>query len=379
MPLIANDDMCISPVSIKNPNYGADPRKGVNYLKDCTNAIIQVPCGHCYECIHARQQEKIQRFAMEYMVSDFFFCTLTYNNDMLPSVTVKDRVIHYPDYRDFRCFIKRLEKFDTFGEPFKYFAVSEYGSTKHRPHFHVIFALPKLIGHDSEVQNISRQNALYSKVLKEWRRNVSSTRSPDYKPLCTYAYNRRTNKSNFDFHYVNQHSTIFSGDALNNVSFYVSKYLLKYSEYEKKLLSWLHFNLSDAEELKRVRHLVTTRSYMSKSFGVCTTDKQIAHIRRGIDTAIQEGFKYPLFINPNTGATFPLCRYYKQKHFTYIDATTMHYNDCDNQQLDSHVDSFDTIYQANSERKIEIDKIKRFKKNIHYLNEKFNEKNEDFF
>ena len=158
----------------------------------------------------------------------------------------------------------------------------------------------------------------------------------------------------------------------------MSKYLLKFSEYEKKLLLWLHSNINDAEELKRVKRLVTTRSYMSKSFGVCATDKQIAHIRRGINTAIQEGYKYPLFINPNTGATFPLCRYYKSKHFTYIDATTMFYNDSDNKHLDSHTDMYDTIYQANSERKLEIDKTKHFKKNIHYLDEKFNKKNEDF-
>lgn len=370
--------MCISPVSIKNPNFGADPRKGVNYLKDCTNAIIQVPCGHCYECINTRQQEKIQRFAMEYMVSDFFYCTLTYNNDMLPSIVVKDRVIHYPNYRDLRCFIKRLEKFNTFGEPFKYFAVSEYGGKKHRPHFHVIFALPKYTGIDADRHNINRQNVLFPKILKEWRRNISSTRAPVYKPLCTFAYNRRSGKSNYDFHFVNQHSTIFSGDALSNVSFYVSKYLMKFSQYEKKLLSWLHFNISDTDELKRVRQMVTTRSYMSKSFGVCTTPEQIAHIRRGINIAIDEGFKYPLFVNPNTGATFPLCRYYKQKHFTYKDATVLHYNDYTNEHLDSHVDIYNTIYEANSERKIEIDKIKRFKKTLHYLDEKFNEKNEDF-
>lgn len=317
--------MCLHPITIDNPYFGLNPSVHTNYLHDCTHSKIEVPCGHCQQCYNVKQNAVIQRFIIENMVSDFFFCTLTYNDDTIPFKLIDGKRYLHPGYRDLRCFIKRVEKSGILGK-FKYYAVSEYGGRRHRPHFHVIFALDKLRGstpQETYMLNKSREINLHDKVLAEWRRNIGSSRCPEYIPLCTYIFDRNTGRRNFDFHFVSALNNSYTNtDAMDNTAFYVSKYVLKLSQYELNLKRYLF--ATHPEEFSELWKHFGTRSYMSKSFGRCDTPEQLAHIRKGIEYAINTKRGHPAFINPSTGQIFGLSMYYKSKHYTYMDATRMY-------------------------------------------------------
>lgn len=135
--------------------------------------VVQVPCGHCIECLKKRQNDWKLRIAHECAEwSHCYFFTLTYKNDMLPCRVVnRDEFgcVHYsgtfPDCQKFvdrfpfcdleivssankseiQAFIKRMRedivrKYYNDGRwPMKYFICAEYGpnprGTK-RPHYH---------------------------------------------------------------------------------------------------------------------------------------------------------------------------------------------------------------------------------------------------
>lgn len=125
--------MCRSPISIKNPNYGATGKFA--QFKDTVSARIFVPCGFCDQCIQHRQFQYVQRLQMEELANHLFFCTLTYNNDCLPVVgTSSGYSIRYADVSDVQAMFKRLRKRDYLGRPFRYFGVTELGSKRGRPH-----------------------------------------------------------------------------------------------------------------------------------------------------------------------------------------------------------------------------------------------------
>lgn len=125
--------MCLSPVRIKNPNLGLTGPTA--FYKDTVSHYIDVPCGVCAECVASRQLQFVQRLQMEELVNHLFFCTLTYNDDMLPVVSTSTGYnIRYADVRDVQNMFKRLRKRNAFGRPFRYFGVSELGSKRGRPH-----------------------------------------------------------------------------------------------------------------------------------------------------------------------------------------------------------------------------------------------------
>ena len=152
--------MCTCPITIKNPYYGSDPSKGLNYLHDCENAYIQVPCGRCRECISSRQSSYSVRASVEVSHSVPFLLTLTYDNRHVPRFDKCGDVLDgfaYPDYRHLSLLFKKLrnkiERDSFFGSffasveefklrhngktvkipPFKYLAVAEYGKLHFEP------------------------------------------------------------------------------------------------------------------------------------------------------------------------------------------------------------------------------------------------------
>ena len=126
--------MCTKPRLIPNPNYGCG-KKGYGFLKDCVSKFITIPCGTCDECIKNKQMQFIQRIQMEELDNHLFYCTLTYNPDMMPIVsTSTGRDIRFADVSDVQDMMKRLRLSNAFGRPFRYFAVSELGSKRGRPH-----------------------------------------------------------------------------------------------------------------------------------------------------------------------------------------------------------------------------------------------------
>lgn len=323
--------MCISPTRIPNPNAGLS-HIGLGFMKDCVSKYINVPCGHCPECIAHRQMDFVQRIQMEGLVNYLFFCTLTYNDEMIPKITTStDYDIRFADVSHVQNMCKRLRKRNAFGRKFRYFGVSELGSNRGRPHFHLIFILPKN-SDDTDLTPMVLEHLLFKEVLSEWRVNLATvwskkkkkfipdSRRPDYHPLCTYVRRmiRGQIRTNYDLHFVNPKFTD-GGEA--DVGFYVVKYMLKPSDRVQRLQRALKLNLDD-EEYEFIWNVVKPRHFESECFGlgqaVFVDDdkskpiihpKVLEHLKRGVLFA-KDKFAYPCFINPVSGQTFPLSRYY---------------------------------------------------------------------
>lgn len=111
-------------------------------------------------------------------------------------------------------------------------------------------------------------------------------------------------------HYLNPYS---SKNGLEDVAFYVSKYCLKYDKWLEKFKSKLFFSLSDSDFTTAWDYL-RPRRLMSKGFGSPYSDDVIAHIAKGVELALNTpSAKYPFFISPVYGNTFPLSPYYRHK------------------------------------------------------------------
>lgn len=136
-----------------------------------TGELISVPCGKCDACKSLKSLRWVNRIELENIGHKYaHFITLTYNDASLPLITEVDAEISDFDYkshgllkvyggipyastRDFQLFIKNLRNQlvkDYDSEKIRYYAISEFGSTTLRPHFHV------LLWHDSDAvaQNI---------------------------------------------------------------------------------------------------------------------------------------------------------------------------------------------------------------------------------
>lgn len=101
----------------------------------CVEIYRYFPCGHCLECLSRKQSDIRNRMVIEQSMYDCppLFLTLTYNNAFLPVNGVsKD---------DVSLFFNRLHLImSRNGCPsnFKHICFSEYGSLRHRPHYHAI-------------------------------------------------------------------------------------------------------------------------------------------------------------------------------------------------------------------------------------------------
>lgn len=310
--------MCLNPILIDNPYKGLK-NIGLNRYHDCTSKFIPVPCGNCSQCIALRQMYIVQRCHMQALNNHLFMCTLTYNNEMLKIVDINGYSYSYAFWPDLTNMFKRLRKS---GYKFSYFAVNEYGSLRHRPHFHFILSLPKtkLSNHDLLYEARTLESLWYNLILSEWRRNIGSTRSPIYKPLFTY---KSTSKgANYDFHYIDPSSTD-TGEA--DVAFYVSKYLLKSDPWLTKVKSALKLNLSP-EDFSLYWKLLKQKCCISKHWGLSDNSSVYEWIRKGIDFSIKDNSQFPYFISPYSGKSQPLSPYYQKKYLTISDAEQFYFN-----------------------------------------------------
>ena len=307
--------MCTNPRQIKNPNLGCKSLKFV----DTTSQFIYVPCGKCDECVRLRQLFFVQRVQMEALENHMFFASLTYNNDMIPTLGLSNGFfVRYVDTKDFINMLKRLRVHNSFGRPFRFVAVTELGSERGRPHMHCIFFLPKYDG-DSLPVLLDLEQRLFTSVLSQWKRNVSGScsRYTEFKPLCTFVRKmvRGKIRSTYDLHYVNP---VLSDGSDADVAFYVSKYMIKKSEKLVNLQRALRLNLPD-EEYADVWKLVKPKWFASPGFGLNSkfirlneyepSPVVVDYIRGCVDFS-RKYLDTPKFINPIDGSTFPLGRYY---------------------------------------------------------------------
>lgn len=312
--------MCDSPNLIKNPFYGLE-KVGINFLRDTTSAYIPVPCGHCSTCISLRQSYFVQRCQCEQFDNYLFMGSLSYQQSMIPIIEVNGRKLKYPDWSHVQKMIKRIrQNYDLL--PFRIYFISEYGSEKHRPHFHFILSYPKTQKDERlqiyEAMNLEKK--FFNLFLKEWRVNVGSRRNPIYKPLCRYVV--KNGRSTYDLHYINP-SLTEKGEA--DVAFYVTKYILKSNKWLDRLKSALKLNLSP-EEFEKVWKLLKPKCCPSKGWGNPDSEKTKLHIRKGIELAKESQSEFPFFINPVSGQTFPLSPFYQKRFYTLQDKFYFFYN-----------------------------------------------------
>ena len=100
-------------------------------------ALIELPCGHCFNCLMAARKEKALRLENEmFMNQDNCFVTLTYAPEYLPLTEDGTPTL---SIRDYQLFMMRLRKhLGASGVKIRYFIAGEYGKRGNRPHYHLI-------------------------------------------------------------------------------------------------------------------------------------------------------------------------------------------------------------------------------------------------
>lgn len=316
--------MCLNPILRPNVNRGLG-HIGLNFLKDCDNQFIRIPCGHCPECIAVRQNQLVQRVENEAKYSYLYFCTLTYDQVHLPRLrvlvpterhddessiqsplvcvtpddaemflqdegfdctgdfgqneTLVDEIVPgwdlkeiefpYADIHHVQLLLKNLRDNNPCpGRRIRYVAVSELGKTRARPHFHILFFIEKL-AEDDKFTPLNLERPLREYVKSHWAVNVGTRKNPIWEPRFTYRkrfYGGRLYQ-NFDLHYVNPSLTT---EGVQNVAFYVTKYMMKPSPKEMARQQFLKLNLQD-EQYEKVWSTIKCRLLVSKGLGLDVT------------------------------------------------------------------------------------------------------------
>lgn len=325
--------MCDSPIAIKNLNQFKESSIRSNLSekmpwKDYTSDFIYVPCGHCESCIRQKQDAIVQRINFESQKNHLFMVTLTYAPEVLPKEEIKGKKYAYADTRDVKCMLKMLKKDNAFGIPFRYLGVSEFGSEKGRPHFHLLLLFPKSYFPEDKESYIQACDAFASKqqhyftCLNYWRRNVGSRRNPVYKPLTRYkeVWSNGKIRKNYDFHYVNPFLT---KNGVEDCGMYCIKYMFKPSTYKDSLFARLKYAFKDDPDKKAFRKAwekLRPRYFASLGFGYnakCDVNKHSyikdqSIVDKIIDSirVSKEAFEYPALFHEFSGRQLLVSPYY---------------------------------------------------------------------
>lgn len=124
---------CSAPLMIADPTFkdqsSSNPNKGVQ------DRTIPIRCGKCEGCLKSKINDWAFRLEQEGRFSlHVHFVTLTYDPLFVPLTNSNLQTLKK---RDVQLYIKRLRKLLGHNQ-LKYFAVGEYGTTTHRPHYHII-------------------------------------------------------------------------------------------------------------------------------------------------------------------------------------------------------------------------------------------------
>lgn len=332
--------MCLAPVKIKNPYNSKTSRRNfiLASFHDVDSEYIEVPCGVCAECLSMRQNYWLQRCELLSTDHYIFFATLTYSNSTVPFLisTGKDDITRkylYADPHDFTAMIKRMRVYGIFPRGMKYLCCSEYGGQTHRPHFHVLFFIPKkdfIYTNNYDKCNCNRfyfrvndpfsvlnyESFLFKELLSHWKRRVSTSRKyPHYIRLCRYVRSS-DGRSTYDLHFVEPYTD--SGKTSADVCAYVTKYILKPDPWIRKVRQALYNNYYP-EEYLRLWKILKPRFLFSKNFGNSedyrdTVENFIEMSKTGIS-------KYEVcFYDLYTGKAYPLAPYLQKKFLKWQDS-----------------------------------------------------------
>lgn len=384
--------MCLHPTTIPNVNRGIKAKPGTLwYYRDTKNAYLQVPCGWCDECIAVKQMGYIQRIMMESINNHLFMVTLTYRECMIPKYEVNGYKFRYADINDFVLMAKRLKKWRAeknkkhsyIDHSWRYWGCTELGGKKGRPHLHVFILIPK-----KELPNredvLKEEKHLWKTILENWQRNTGTKRNPKYENLCTYreTFHNGQWHRNYDCHWINPGAT---KEGIADPAWYVMKYMLKDSGKERRRQQALKLNLPQQEYLD-AWETIKTKAFYSKFFGLNTNtrnpfgdieiDKDIYNYLRKCIEYGKGKFKFPIFINPNNGQTFPLADFYKSKEelFTLKDYADYYPNGYEYKQTNEAYE-IEQNNRHNYQRKIHKGEVIWNKQNHTILDDVTNELN----
>lgn len=303
--------MCLHPNLIPNPNYGL-AKYGINHIKDCSSQYIPVPCGHCIECVRTSQMAYIQRVLLESKHNHLFMVMLSYNNRFLPKYVAPDgKKFSYANTKHISDMMKRIRNDNVFGDRgLRYISISEFGGKKHRPHFHLLVILKRFASDDRlDVLNLTQK--VWNTFLMYWSVNLGSKRVPEYHQLLTYkeVLTKSGWKRNYDVQYV---------ESYKGACVYVTKYILKDSDYVKRLHSAIYLNYP--EDAKKIWSVIKPKMCKSLGFGLNATlgknhkiipDESIIKELKSHVNRSKRSMDYPCFFADNS--TMPLARYYKKR------------------------------------------------------------------
>lgn len=351
--------MCITPIQI--PNRNLVPRKPYTRnwlrvgspmsLKDCTSQYINVPCGHCPECIQKKQNDFVQRCQMESMDTYQYMVTLTYDNKHLPKlVSSLGEVFYYADYKHIQSTIKRVRKY--FCRPLRFVATSERGGKRHRPHWHLILFVPKL-PEDSPLTGKVLESELFDLFKLHWSKNIGTNRKPIYEPFFQYVryFKRGRVHTNYDLHLIEPRLKADGKmDTMQDVSFYVSKYLCKYNDNKLRIKVKNNYTPDEShyiiETIKCRR--ITSVSFGSRDFSghIASPDKRLfpqeainLYVRDCIERSKSQKLEFPTFFYLE-GQNYPLSGYLRKKFLTMQDALWWYFNS-DSTDIDTVIYSTD--------------------------------------
>lgn len=311
--------MCLYPIEIVNPTKD---------FKLNDRIRLKVPCGHCWECSQVRQREFQTRIMkqMEWNNNNKYvnyFITLTFNFGHIPTIRInyldEDKLIdsyqiendntflHVFDKKGFQRFLTSLKrwlqrKYDIGGiNKINYFAGTEKGGKKGRPHIHLFLGVPIVCPGEELYKWISDywQGTLYIDPNdgKTYSDGLGFIYPPEYEGGFVDGVKQNP------FYIKNIYST----------SFYVSKYITKdYSFYEDNLaiLSYLdemnyykksddfHENALYEQMHKKISNFLPFH-LCSKGFGLCildelkadTIEQTIKNVALGIEYMKKDGKK----------------------------------------------------------------------------------------
>ncbi len=124
--------MCVTPLTLKRNRDEWQTDKTTH-----STVTRVVPCGKCYQCLARRRNGWSFRLWHQMNISQSAcFMTLTYEDPPLSfneQATLKKK-----DLQDFLKRLRKHEKAKKNGTSLKYYAVGEYGTNGHRPHYHLI-------------------------------------------------------------------------------------------------------------------------------------------------------------------------------------------------------------------------------------------------
>ena len=337
--------MCITPIQI--PNRNLVPRKPYTRnwlrvgspmsLKDCTSQYINVPCGHCPECIQKKQNDFVQRCQMESMDTYQYMVTLTYDNKHLPKlVSSLGEVFYYADYKHIQSTIKRVRKY--FCRPLRFVATSERGGKRHRPHWHLIVFVPKL-PEDSPLTGKVLESELFNLFKQHWSKNIGTNRKPIYEPFFQYVryYSRGRVRTNYDLHLIESRLKADGKlDTMQDVSFYVSKYLCKYNDNKLRIKVKYNYTPIEAEYIMNTIKCrrITSVSFGSRDFSghIASPDKRLfpqeainTYVRGCIERSKSQKLEFPTFFYLE-GQNYPLSGYLSKKFLNMKDALWWYFN-----------------------------------------------------